>query len=187
MTEDTQVAVEEQVQEALSDNIPNEAEIGRVRVISSAEKVQVWDSRTGQTGMVLEYMLRDKLKATRPDGSRIWTTKDPQILSQRGSVKCLLHKDGEDRDHYTFLGLRVCTKDNIKNFHERTMHMRRKHPKEWDSIQEEKHERERLEDRALQRAILGKVAQIEPTEEEVSAPLYVSGKPTVVRKKRKKK
>ncbi|KKN78441.1 hypothetical protein LCGC14_0349730 [marine sediment metagenome] len=157
MTTDTQGRVEEAVVEAMSDKIPAEAEMGRVKVISEAEKVQIWDTRTYHTGYVLAYMLNAKLRDIREDGSRRWTTKDPHQLEIRGDVKCLLHKDGEDRKHYNFLGLRVCKKDNIRNFHERNLHMLRKHPKEYDVIREEQKERKEEEDRALQRAVLGKM------------------------------
>ncbi len=170
MTQDTQT-VEEKVIEAMSDNIPNEAEIGKVKVISEAEKTRVWDSRTYQTGMVLNYMLNAKLKATRKDGSRIWTTKDPGQLPQRGKVKCFLHMDDENREHYKDLGLRTCEKENIKNFHERNLHMQMKHPKEWASIREERDEKEKKIDRELQRAILSKMIGGEE-----KAPLYVSAK-----------
>ena len=50
-----------------------------------------------------------------------------------------------------------------------------------DELEDEKKERERQEDRDLQRAVL---SQIKPVEE---APLYVSDKPPKPRKKRKVK
>ncbi len=140
-----------------------------VKEISSAGYVWVWDSRTFVKIPILYYMLPSKLRLKRKDGSFRFTTIDPKRKPKRGTVKCLLHKDGENRAHYDKLGFRVCPKDNITNEYQMKQHMHKKHPQEWKAIEDEKKDRERQEDRALQKLILGKVAEEKP-------PVYVSDK-----------
>ena len=139
-----------------------------VKEISGAGHVWVWDSRTFEKVPILYYMLPIKLRQRREDGSFRFTTTDPQKLPIRGKVKCLLHKDGENRKHYDEMGFRYCKKDNITNAHQLTQHMRLKHPQEWAAIKSEKETKEREEDRELQRMLLK--SQIK------EAPLYVSKK-----------
>ncbi|MBU0906647.1 MAG: hypothetical protein KKE05_00655, partial [Nanoarchaeota archaeon] len=128
-----------------------------VKEISSAGYVQVWDSRTGREAPVLYYMLPTKLRERRQDGSFIWTTNDPKVRPPRGQHRCFLHKDGPNRKLYDSMGLRTCKKDNIINAFEAKQHMLKKHPKEWAAIEEIRKDKEREEDRGLQRAILSKM------------------------------
>ena len=114
-------------------------------------------------------MLPSKLRTRRKDGSFRFTPIDPKQKPKRGTVKCLLHKDSENRAHYDKLGFRVCPKDNITNEYQLKQHMNKKHPQEWKAIEDEKKDRERQEDRELQKLILGKVVEAKP-------PLYVSEK-----------
>lgn len=144
-----------------------------VKELTSAGYVYVWDSRTFERAPVLYYMLPSILRRRRPDGSFIWTTNDPKQLPKRGTLKCLLHKDSPDRAEYDKMGLRTCKKSNITNEFEVKQHMLKKHPKEWQTIEDKRKERERQEDRAFQRtlyeAVGGKKAEEKP-------PLYVSDK-----------
>lgn len=125
--------------------------------ISSAGYVYVWDTETFEKLPVLYYMLPSKLRQIRKDGVRRFTTIDPKQKPWRGTTKCLLHKDGEQRKYYDTLGFRVCNKQNITNPHALTQHMRLKHPQEWKFIEEARLQKEKQEDRELQRAILSRV------------------------------
>ena len=139
-----------------------------VKEITSAGYVWVWDSRTFEKIPILYYMLPSKLRTRRPDGSFRFTTIDPKQKPKRGEVKCLLHKDSENRARYNEKGFRVCSKDNITNEYQLKQHMLKKHPQEWAAIEDERKERERQEDRALQKLLLkGAVKEDKP-------PLYVS-------------
>jgi len=149
--------------------------------VTNAGYVWVWDSRTYERIPILSYMLPSKMRQRREDGSYRFTTNDPHKLPQRGTYKCLLHKDAPDRAHYNELGFRVCKKDNLNNRYEVTQHMRHKHPAEWAAIEDERKERERKEDRELQRLILDKAT--EKSIEAPEAPLYVSDKDKVKAKK----
>jgi len=145
-----------------------------VKELTSAGYVYVWDSRTFERAPVLYYMLPSILRRRRADGSFIWTTNDPKQLPKRGTLKCLLHKDSPDRAEYDKMGLRACKKSNITNEYEVKQHMLKKHPKEWQTIEDKRKERERQEDRAFQRALYEAVGG--KKEKEEKPPLYVSDK-----------
>lgn len=134
-----------------------------VKEISSAGYVYIWDTRSFEKSPVLYYMLPAKLRQRRPDGSFRFTTVDPGKLPKRGSIKCMLHAEGENRAHYDTLGFRVCRKSNITNPYQLKQHMMKKHPQEWAAIEEERKEKERQEDRALQRLLLTSQMPKEPT------------------------
>lgn len=166
-----------------------------VKELSSAGYVYVWDTRTFERAPVLYYMVAAKLRERRPDGSFIWTTNDPGKLPKRGTHKCLLHPDSPKRAEYDSMGLRTCKKSNIINDFEVKQHMMKKHPKEWQAIEDVRKEAERQEDRKLQQLMVENISgkkleepKPEP-KEEVSplmgvAPLYVSDKLPKPRKKR---
>ena len=155
-----------------------------VKELSSAGYVYVWDSRTYERAPVLYYMLPSILRYRREDGSFIWTTNDPKKLPMRGTHKCLLHKDSPNRNEYDKMGLRTCKKSNIINDYEVKQHMSKKHPKEWQAIEDMRKEKERQEDRAFQRTLYEAVGEKAKSDGTPEAPLYVSGKPTKARKKR---
>ena len=139
-----------------------------VKEISGSGYVWVWDSRTFEKVPILYYMLPSKLRQRRNDGSFRFTINEPKQKPTRGEIKCMLYKDGENREHYNKMGFRVCKKDNITNPHQLTQHMIKKHPQEWAAIKAEKEEREKQEDRELQRMLLKSQMK--------EAPLYVSKK-----------
>jgi len=143
-----------------------------VNKVNTAGYVYVWDSRTYEKIPVLYYMLSQILRQRREDGSYRFTTSDPGKLPKRGTLKCLLHKDDPNREHYDELGFHVCPKDNIPNPYQVSQHMRKKHPAEWAAIEEERKNRERQEDRELQKMLVTTVAN-------KPAPLYVSDKDKV--------
>ena len=150
-----------------------------VHEITSAGYVYVWDTRTYDKIPILYYMLPSKLRQRREDGSFRFTTRDPGKLPVRGTVKCLLHKDSPDREHYDVLGFKVCPKDNITNLHQLRQHMTKKHSQEWKAIEEERKENERQEDRALQKLLLQSKMEEKP-------PIYVSDKDKKIAKEKTK-
>ncbi len=139
-----------------------------VKEITDAGRVWIWDTRTYLRAPCLGYMLTTKLHFKREDGSFRWTTRDPGKKPTRGSVKCLLHPETENREHFNELGFRICKKDNVTNPYQLKQHMIKKHPQEWAAIEEEKRERERQEDRELQKLLLSRQAE--------KPPVYVSAK-----------
>ena len=149
-----------------------------VKEISSAGYVWIYDTRSFERLPGLYYMLPQKLRQRRPDGSFRFTTSQPKEQPYRGSIKCLLHPDSPDREEYDKKGFRVCLKSNITNEYQLEQHMAKKHKQEWIAIKEERARVERAEDRELQKALLN--AQLSNVKEEVvkkeKPPLYVSDK-----------
>ena len=125
-----------------------------VNQVTSAGYVYVWETDTYEKVPILYYMLPSKLRQRRPDGSYRFTTIDPGRKPIRGAIKCMLHAEAENREHYDSLGFRICKKSNITNQYQLEQHMTKRHPQEWAAIKAEKVAREREEDRALQRLIL---------------------------------
>jgi hypothetical protein len=147
------------------------------RQVSSSGYFWIWDTRTYEKIPVLSYLLQKKLRQRREDGSYRFTTIDPGKQPKRGSIRCMLHSQGDNRKHYDDMGFPVCDKENIINAYELRRHMQLKHKQVWAAIQAEEEEKKREEDRALQRLLLQTAAgrTIQPVEEE-KPPLYISDK-----------
>jgi hypothetical protein len=125
-----------------------------VKEMTSAGYVWIFDTRTGERVPCIYYMIAQKLRTKRPDGSFRFTTSDPGFRPKHGTIKCMLHPEHENREHYDELGFRTCKKDNITNPYQLAQHMKKKHPQEWEAIEAERAAREKEEDRALQRLLL---------------------------------
>ena len=141
-----------------------------VKELTSAGYVYLWDSQTYEQAPVLKYMASEVLRRRREDDSFIWTATDPKKRPKRGTHKCLLHQDDPNRAKYDEMGLSTCRKSSIKNEFEAKRHMSKKHPKEWEAIEDMRKEKERQEDRAFQRTLYEAVGS------KAEAPLYVSDK-----------
>ena len=122
--------------------------------ITSAGYVKVYSTEDGAEAYTLYYRLPQILRQRLPNGKYRWTVADPGIRPFKGQVKCMLHPDDPNRKHYALLGFRECNKHNLTSLHQLNLHMQRRHPQEWATIEEERKEKERQEDRALQRALL---------------------------------
>lgn len=125
-----------------------------LKELTSAGWVYVWNTKTGDRSICNRNMLRKQLKKRHPDGTPAFTTSEPSIKPYRGTFKCLLHPDGENRAHYDEIGLPVCRKSNITSKHMVERHMQKRHKMEWEVIKAEKAEREKQEDREFQKGIL---------------------------------
>ena len=106
-------------------------------------------------------MLEDQLKKTFPeDVTRVYTTVKPPFEPPRGTYKCLLHADNEERAHYDQMGLAACTKDDLASEYQVQRHMQTRHRMEWATIAEERERAERDEERRFQRTLMAAVAQV---------------------------
>jgi len=137
--------------------------------------VAIYDKRTGEPSLALKYMLRTLLVAKNPDGTLRFTATPPKVQFKRGGTyKCLLHPDDPNRAVYDTLGFPVCRKSNLTSPYMVKKHMKSRHPTVWGAIEDGRKEKERQEDRELQRAV---ISQVKPKEvEPEKAPLYVSNK-----------
>lgn len=127
--------------------------------ISGNDRVYIYDTETGERSECLRYTLTTQLKKKRPDGKPYFTTIKPSIEPKRGGYLCLLHPKAENREHYTDLGLATCKKSNLTSIYQVERHMQKKHPAEWAAIKDEKARKEKEDDRAFQRELLGKAKE----------------------------
>lgn len=143
--------------------------------MESAGYVYIYDTRTGERSVTNRNMLPTQLKKKREDGSSVFTTVKPGITPRRGNLKCMLHPDEPNRKHYDDLGLPVCRKANLTSPYQVRRHMEKRHPMEWQTIEQERIDAEKKEDKEFQRQLIGKVVG--------EAPLYVSDKDKKAAKK----
>ena len=114
--------------------------------LRSAGWVYVYNNLTGSRSTVNRNMLQQQLQKRREDGSYIFTTQKPDIEPSMGSIKCVLHKDNPNREHYNRLGLPTCRKSNIVASHDLRIHMEKRHRREWATIDGERIEKERKQE-----------------------------------------
>jgi hypothetical protein len=120
----------------------------------SAGHVMLYDTRTSEPSVVNRNMRAPQLKARRPDGSLVFTTVKPEKEPWRGSIKCFLHKDGPNREHYDKMGFPVCKKSTLPSQFQADNHAKNRHRDEWAAVEAEREAGEKREDRAANRALL---------------------------------
>ena len=119
--------------------------------LSSAGWVYVYNVRTGDRSTVNRNMLEQQLLKRFDDGMYAFSTRRPEgIEPVRGKIKCLLHKDDPNRELYNQMGLPVCAKSNLNTSHDLTIHMQKRHRREWATIDGERLDEERLRERQRQ-------------------------------------
>ena len=138
-------------------------------LITEPDTIPLWNTKTGLESKYKVYsatMLLRKLKTKDSEGRLLFTTTKPDIEPLQGKLLCYLHKDAPNREHYNELGFAICPKDNLSAPFHQKRHMQKRHKVEWASIEDERKEREKQEDRDFQRSLM---AGMKP-------PLYVSDK-----------
>jgi len=140
-----------------------------VSSIEGGDKVYIYDTKTGERSRANKNQLRQILRWQHPDGTYKFTTRKMESKVKAGILKCLLHADNPKREHYDELGLPTCRKSNITAPYMVEQHMKKRHPSAWATIEKERTDAERKEDREFQHAVLSAVTPEKP-------PLYVSDK-----------
>jgi len=176
-------ALEEQIREAAIDDLKRgkvptpdwfvhpelqglaqDAAMGTTQTVGT---ITMYHTMTGQPSEVLEYMVAKKLGHKRPDGKSWWTlNKDSAPAWVRGTIKCQLHPEHEDREWLDSIGLQGRTCSPLRGRHKQNMdsdfalerHMEVKHPREWATIQREHARVEQQEERDFQRALMTQLA-----------------------------
>jgi hypothetical protein len=132
----------------------------QVASVVSAGHVFIYNTKTGSQSKTNRNMLEAQLKKVFPeDGTRVFTTVKPPFEPPRGTYKCLLHADNEERAHYDQMGLATCTKDDLASEYQVQRHMERRHRMEWATIGEERDRAEKDEERRFQRTLMAAIAQ----------------------------
>lgn len=134
--------------------------------LTSAGYTYIYDTVTSERSLCNNNTLAQHLKKKRPDGSFVFTTRRPATPPKRGALKCLLHPDSPNRDQYDELGLPTCRKSNLTSPYQVTRHMQKRHKMEWATIEQERINQEKEEEREFKRLL---VSQAQP-------PVYVSEK-----------
>jgi len=126
--------------------------------LSSAGWVYIYDTKTGDRSLCNRNMLAPHLNKKRVDGTYVFTTTPPAIKPRGGTFRCMLHRDSSLRVYYDTLGLPVCPKDNLSSQFQVTRHMQKRHKQEWQTLEQERIDTEKREDRAFQREIINRVS-----------------------------
>lgn len=134
--------------------------------MQSAGHVYIYDTVTSERSICNRNMLAAHLKKKRPNGSLVFTTRKPLTPPKRGMLKCMLHPDSPNRQHYDEMGLATCRKANITSPYQVQRHMQKRHKMEYETIKEEIARKEKAEekadkakDRKLQEALLKKASK----------------------------
>jgi len=133
--------------------------------LQSAGWAYVYHTKTGDKSIVNKNMLRMQLQKKLPDGSFAFSLLPPKdkngniIKPIVGTIKCMLHPDSPNRAHYDQMGFAVCMKDNIPNQHNLVQHMSHRHKMEYASMEKERTDAEKVEERAFQKALYTKMTE----------------------------
>lgn len=120
----------------------------------SAGWVYIYETKTGEMSLANRNNLPMLLKVKNKDGTRRFTTKKPPYSPKVGTMKCLLHAENPEREHYDEMGLPTCRKSNLRNRHAVTLHMEKRHPMEWKAIEQERKDNEKKEEREFMRSLM---------------------------------
>ena len=127
--------------------------------LQSAGWTYLYDTKTREPSLCNNNAVLTQLSAKREDGSLVFTRTKPSTPPWRGTYKCMLHADSRGalpKDLES--SFRFCSKSNIPNTHEVMMHMQYRHHNEWLAIERDREERERREDREVQRQMIEALA-----------------------------
>lgn len=125
----------------------------------SAGHIYVWHTQTGERSTInrnmLALQLSKKIKLADNKVVRAFSTSPPAgVTPVRGTLRCRLHPQDPHRKEYDRVGFPTCSKENLKTLSDVDQHMRARHKREWESIEKDRAERERQEDRAFQRSMM---------------------------------
>lgn len=123
--------------------------------IQSAGWAAIWHVGTREPSLCNRNQLAQKLALKDENGKRIFTTSAPKKPPERGSMKCLLHTEHADADFYRSLGLPTCRKSNLRTSLDVRTHMRHRHQREWEVVEEHRREIRETEEREVRQAIIG--------------------------------
>jgi len=136
----------------------------KISSIRSAGYVKVYNTETGDESLCNRNMLDSQLRKRLPSGKLAFSIYPIEGLKPNvGTLKCMLHSEGPNRDAYDEMGLPVCPKSNIRNKHEVTRHMQKRHPVEWAAIQDMKREQKEEEERLFRERQLEAMAGLRPS------------------------
>jgi len=189
LTEENDVLIEEMLQQATEAPEPggdesrvihrgdeNQPAPMLMSTMISAGWVYIYETKTGERSVANRNNLVMLLKIKNPDGTRRFTTKQPPFAPKMGTTKCLLHADSPMREYYNELGLPVCRKANLRNKFNVTQHMKKRHPVEWETIEQERIEAEKQEERDFRKSLMVGQQVAAPVQPADVAPSFICKK-----------
>jgi len=130
--------------------------------LTSAGHVYIYDTLTRERSVTNRNMLLAQLRKLRADGTRVFTTVKPDRGPVRGILTCRLHSSRPERAHYDTMGFAVCPKSNLPSEFQVQQHMAHRHRVEWATIEQERTQAERDEERVFQRSLITLAAKGQP-------------------------
>jgi len=129
---------------------------GQMQMMSTADKISVWNIHSGRRSDILSDQLRFQLRKRFPAnhplaGQRVYSLK-PVEGPALAQLKCWLHPGHELRPWLDSIGLmgKTCMADKIPTDYAVRTHMRRKHSGVYDLIQDERSKEETRRQNDLQ-------------------------------------
>ena len=115
-------------------------------------KVMIWSMIDGEPLSIPSYQLENALRKVQADGSSMFTgykNRAPEYV--QGNTKCFMHANSPEREVLNSIGLAgaLCPADHLANVHEKRVHAKNRHQREWAAYQE--HEKDRKEQEAIDR------------------------------------
>lgn len=139
-----------------------------------AQHIVLFSTEDGTPSRVRVEQLVSKLMPDRQ--GRAWFSEKPTnpawkyrmdpiskmpVKVKEGAIPCMLHEKSPDREWLDSIGLEglTCPAGSIPSRYQLNLHMRRKHPTAWLTIEEERTRRREDEDRARQERLLEMMAK----------------------------
>lgn len=127
----------------------------RVSALRYKGYVQVWDTQTGVESLQPYWLLWQTMRKTRPDGSPVFTRVNPHIAPSYGEdLFCFLNPSSPENEMFKGMGFKACSKQHIPHQDAQLQHLRKSHKRAWDAWERVRADRQREEDRELQRETL---------------------------------
>jgi hypothetical protein len=130
-----------------------------IQSIESAGYLYIWDTLTGERSITNRNMLPTQLQKRREDGSRVFSTQPVKSKVAPGKHRCRLHKDDPEWPLFEAMGFRSCKKATLVSPMEVRNHMEHRHKTAWKTIESMRIDREKQEDRQLQRTLIEAVTK----------------------------
>lgn len=122
----------------LSEDPEDEAEMTFKETSPRRRKVLIYSMLDGEEIQIPRSLLTQTMEKKLPDGRPMFTAyKDRAPKFKMGQVKCFLHRDSEERQILTEIGItKLCPAGNLASLHSKRIHAQHRHRQEWEPYQE---------------------------------------------------
>lgn len=114
--------------------------------------VRVWDTQTGVESLQPWWLLWQTMRKQHEDGTPVFTRTNPNIAPNYGAdLFCPLNPSSPQYETFSGMGFKNCRKRHIPTQDAMYQHTRKSHKRAWESMQQQREDKIREEDRDLQR------------------------------------